>query len=269
MNAPLTEKSEAWHEARRGGIGGSDANILMGGDAAAIEQMWLEKRGEAEPLSLLDVLPVQIGVATEALNIAWFERKTNRPCTVHPDPFVSADRPFMRANVDAMTDNGCAVVECKHRRFNFNMADSLAKYQPQLTHNMVVLGVRDAYLSVFFGTDTWECAHVTLDPFYAEALIERESEFWRCVQSGERPAELLPIAAPVPPEEWVTVDMTGNNEWADAAARYAASAGPAKDFAQSQKDLKALVPDDAGEATGHGVRIKRAKNNSLRISEVK
>ena len=32
---------------------------------------------------------------------------------------------------------------------------------------------------------------------------------------------------------------------------------------------EAPTPDDAGEATGHGVRIKRAKNNSLRISEVK
>lgn len=269
MNAPLTEKPKAWHDARKLGLGGSDANILMAGKAADIEQLWLEKRGEAEPRSLLGILPVQMGVATELLNVAWFERKMQRAVTLHPEPFVSAENTFMRANVDGLTDEGAAVLECKHRSWRFDMEDSLAKYMPQLTHNMTVLGLRDAYLSVFFGTNTWECAHVRLDPFYAEALVEREAAFWACVQSGERPADLPNIAAPVPQSEWRTVDMAGSNEWADAAFRYTSNAVAAKDYAAAQKDLKALVEDDVGEASGHGVKVKRAKNKSLRITEVK
>ncbi len=269
MNAPLTEKPTAWHDARRLGVGGSDANILMNGNAADIEQMWLEKRGEAAPRNLSNIMPVQMGVATEPLNVAWFERQMQRAVTLHPEPFISTEHPFMRANVDGMTDEGGAVLECKFRTWRFDMADSLAKYTPQLTHNMLCTNTRDAYLAVIFGGERWECVHVTLDPFYAEALVEREAAFWACVESGERPSELPAITAPVPPSEWRTVDMTGNNEWADAADRYTSTADAATTFAAAQKDLKALMADDVGEASGHGVRIKRAKNNSLRITEVK
>lgn len=269
MNAPLTEKPQVWHDERRLGLGGSDANILMEGKPAKIRQLWLEKRGETEPESLLDALPVQIGVATEALNVAWFERKTQKPVALHPEPFVSATHPFMRVNVDGLTDGGGAVLECKHRAGWFDIEDSLAKYVPQLTHAMIVLGIQDAYLSCFFGTTDWDYAHVPLDPFYAEILMEREAAFWACVQDGTEPSGMAPVVAPVAPSEWRTLDMTGNNEWADAATRYTDNAAAAKVFTESQKDLKALMPDDAGEASGHGVKIKRAKNNSLRITETK
>ena len=37
---------------RRSFIGGSDAPTIMGGDEAALLQLWKEKRGEAEPEDL-------------------------------------------------------------------------------------------------------------------------------------------------------------------------------------------------------------------------
>src|SRR5439155_2675969 len=61
---------------RRAFIGGSDARIIMGNDEAALLRLWREKRGEAEPLDYSRNLLVQLGLATEALNLRWYERTT-------------------------------------------------------------------------------------------------------------------------------------------------------------------------------------------------
>ena len=59
-------------------IGGSDARIIMGSDEPALQRLWREKRGEAEPEDLSGNLIVQLGLATEHLNRHWYERN-DRP----------------------------------------------------------------------------------------------------------------------------------------------------------------------------------------------
>jgi len=54
---------------RRFFIGGSDARIIMGDDQAALIRLWREKRGEIEPEDLSGNLIVQLGLATEDLNL--------------------------------------------------------------------------------------------------------------------------------------------------------------------------------------------------------
>jgi hypothetical protein len=65
------------HVLRRSFIGGSDARIIMGDDEAALLRLWREKRGEAEPEDLSGNLIVQLGLVTEPLNRAWYERNTD------------------------------------------------------------------------------------------------------------------------------------------------------------------------------------------------
>src|SRR5258708_30791279 len=48
-------KSQLWTKSaneRCSFIGGSDARVLMGEDEQALQRLWLEKQGEAEPLDL-------------------------------------------------------------------------------------------------------------------------------------------------------------------------------------------------------------------------
>src|SRR5216684_2561372 len=74
-------KSQVWtksYENRRGFIGGSDARIIMGGDEAALIQLWREKRGEVELEDLSGNLIVQLGVVTETLNRHWYERNSGQ-----------------------------------------------------------------------------------------------------------------------------------------------------------------------------------------------
>jgi predicted phage-related endonuclease len=56
---------------RRYFIGGSDAQIVMGRDEAALVRLWREKRGEVEPEDLSGNLVVQLGRVTEELNRRW------------------------------------------------------------------------------------------------------------------------------------------------------------------------------------------------------
>ena len=65
---PLTEAQIA---ERRQGVGGSDANVLMSGDGAAILALWEEKRGAGEPEDLTGKLPVMLGSWTEEFNRQW------------------------------------------------------------------------------------------------------------------------------------------------------------------------------------------------------
>ncbi|HET9587103.1 MAG TPA: YqaJ viral recombinase family protein, partial [Bradyrhizobium sp.] len=70
---------------RRGFIGGSDARVIMGSDAAALVRLGRENRGEAEPEDLSGNLIVQLGLVTEALNRHWYERNTGQTveCVQH------------------------------------------------------------------------------------------------------------------------------------------------------------------------------------------
>ncbi len=71
MNMTPTQLAE-----RRTRIGGSDVRKVVDG---LWYDLWLEKTGRAEPEDLSWVLPVQIGIVTEPLNLTFFEHATDRP----------------------------------------------------------------------------------------------------------------------------------------------------------------------------------------------
>lgn len=96
--------SDEWHAARRLGIGGSDAGIIMGGDEEKILRLWREKRGEVEPEDLSRVLPVMMGSFTEPFNVLWFEQEANKRVISRGDTRVSPDHPWMRCNLDGEVD---------------------------------------------------------------------------------------------------------------------------------------------------------------------
>lgn len=265
-------KSPEWHARRAEGIGGSDANVIMGGDPERILQLWQEKTGQREPENLDDILPVQMGSWTEPLNRHWYTLTTGEPVTDENSDKQHPDHPWMRCEVDGFTrtDAGeIAIFDAKHVNA-FSKPDEVAqRYMPQLHHNAACAGVGWAVLSVFIGTMKYEHFEVQIDPFYLAALIDRERQFWESVQSKTAPVELPAVAPPVQPSEWREVDMTGNNEWASSATDWLENKVAAGKFDKSAKALKALVKADVGKATGHGIEVKRAKNGSLRIKETK
>lgn len=265
-------KTNEWHETRRQTLGGSDANILMNGEPEAIIALWQEKRGEREPEDLSGVLPVQMGVWTEPLNRHWFELTMERSVVDEGETRTCAAYDFMACTLDGLTttqSGDSAVFEAKHVNAFAKIDEVAQKYMPQLHHNMFVCGVTHSILSVFIGTLKHEVIEVECDDWYLAQLIDRERAFWNCVQAGEPPAEMKPVEPPTAPEDSRTVDMEGNNEWASAAVDWLDNKDASKAFDKATKAIKKMMEDDVGHAFGHGVQIKRAKNGSLRITEMK
>ena len=59
------------------------------------------------------------------------------------------------------------------------------------------------------------------------------------------------------------VDMSGSNSWAELAGLFCATRSAFLDHERAKAELKALMPEDAKEATGHGVRAKRSKSGAV------
>ena len=250
--------------ARRTFIGGSDARIIMGDDEAALLRLWKEKRGEVEPEDLSGNLLVQLGTVTEHLNRHWYEKNTGQVVTeVQRQVFHPVHR-WMAATLDGRVEATGAVFEAKFMLpWNFSEEGAAEKHMAQLQHNMWVTASRTAVLSIITGGGKWVEMTIPADPLYQHLLLTAERKFWRCVESGE-PPRLFGIEPPRPRIEAVrTVDMSGSNAWAEFANLYRLTRPAALDHDRAKAELKALVPEDAREAAGHGVRAKRSKSGAI------
>ena len=59
------------------------------------------------------------------------------------------------------------------------------------------------------------------------------------------------------------VDMSSSNSWAEFAALFRNTRTAFLDHERAKTELKALMPEDAKEAIGHGVRAKRSKSGAV------
>jgi predicted phage-related endonuclease len=245
-------------------IGGSDARIIMGGDEAALVRLWREKRGEAEPEDLSGNLIVQLGRATEELNRSWYERNTGQRVTDVQRRVKHSAIPWMVATLDGVVEGTRAVFEAKFMLpWSFSEEAAAEKYMAQVQHNMWVTHLRTSVLSIITGGGKWVEITIPMDPLYLSVLVSAEKKFWRCVQSGE-PPHLINAESPRPRIEAVRiVDMSSSNSWAEFAALFRNTREAFLHHERAKSELKALMPDDAKEAIGHGVRAKRSKSGAV------
>jgi predicted phage-related endonuclease len=249
---------------RRLFVGGSDARIIVGNDEVALIRLWREKRGEAGPEDLSDNLIVQLGTVTEDLNRSWYERNTGRRVTDIQRRIKHSAIPWMAATLDGIVEGTGAVFEAKFMLpWSFSEEGAAEKYMPQLQHNMWVTHLRSAVLSIITGGGKWVEITIPMDPLYLSVLVSAEKKFWRCVQSGEVP-HLINAEAPRPRIEAVRiVDMSSSNSWAEFAGMFRRTRDAFLDHERAKSELKGLMPEDAKEAIGHGVRAKRSKSGAV------
>jgi predicted phage-related endonuclease len=249
---------------RRYFIGGSDARIIMGDDEAALIRLWREKRGEVEPEELSGNLVVQLGLATEDLNRRWYEANTGKVVTDVQCRIFHPVLRWMAATIDGRVQDTDAVFEAKFMLpWSFSEEAAAGKYMPQLQHNMWVVAARSAVLSVITGGGKWVEIATHADPLYQHLIVTAERKFWRCVESGESP-RLFGVETPKARIEAVrVVDMSTSNSWAEFADLYRSTRQAFLDHERSKSELKALMPEDAKEATGHGIRAKRSKSGAI------
>jgi predicted phage-related endonuclease len=249
---------------RRYFIGGSDARIIMGDDEGALLRLWREKRGEVEPEDLSGNLAVQLGLATEDLNRRWYQANSGQVLTDIQRRIRHPALRWMAATLDGRVEATGAVFEAKFMLpWSFSEEAAAEKYMPQLQHNMWVVAARAAILSVITGGGKWVEITTHADPLYQHLIVTAERKFWRCVESGEPPG-LFGVEPPNPRIEAVRiVDMSGSNSWAEFAGLFRSTRRAFLEHERSKTELKALMPEDAREAVGHGVRAKRSKSGAV------
>jgi predicted phage-related endonuclease len=245
-------------------IGGSDARVIVGDDEGALLRLWREKRGEAEPEDLSGNLVVQLGVATERLNRRWYEARTGEIITDVQAHMRHATLRWMAATLDGRLKSNRAIFEAKFMLpWSFSEEAAAQKYTPQLQHNMWVFTERKSVLSIITGGGKWVEIKVHADPLYQHLILTAERKFWRCVENGE-PPKLFGVEPPKPRIEAVRiVDMTSSNAWAEFAAVFSRTQAAHLEHEQAKGELKSLMPEDAQQAIGHGVRAKRSKSGAI------
>jgi predicted phage-related endonuclease len=245
-------------------IGGSDARIIMGNDEPALKRLWREKRAEVEPEDLSGNLLVQLGLATEHLNRQWYERTTGH---VVKDVQSWVRHPVIRwmaATLDGIVEGTGAVFEAKFMLpWSFTEEGAAEKHMAQLQHNMWVTNASAAVVSIITGGGRWVEIKISADSLYQHLLLTAEKKFWRCVESGE-PPRLFSVEPPRARIEAVQiVDMSSSNVWAEFSSVFLRTREAYLEHENAKAELKGLMPEDAKEAIGHGIRAKRSRSRAV------
>jgi hypothetical protein len=170
----------------------------------------------------------------------------------------------MAATLDGMVEGTGAVFEAKFMLpWTFSEEAAAEKHAAQLQHNMWVTSSRAAVLSIITGGGKWVEMTIPADPLYQHLLLTAEKKFWRCVESGE-PPHLFGVE---PPRPWVEavriIDMSSSNSWAEFAGVFCQTRAAFLEHDAAKTELKKLMPEDAKEAIGHGVRARRSKSGAI------
>jgi predicted phage-related endonuclease len=170
----------------------------------------------------------------------------------------------MAATLDGIVAGSGAVFEAKFMLpWSFSEEAAAEKYMPQLQHNMWVTNATAAVLSIITGGGKWVEIKITADSLYQHLLLTAEKKFWRCVESGE-PPNLLGVEPPRARIQAVRiVDMSSSNAWAEFSGIFRRTREAYLEHENAKAELKGLMPEDAKEAIGHGIRAKRSKSGAV------
>lgn len=184
---------EEWLQARRQGIGGSDAGAIMGVHPyKGMFGVWADKKGYGEAVE--DNEAMRQGRDLEDY-VAWrFSKKTGLTVRREYGMMRSRNHPFMLANIDRRIKGERAGLECKTSRDiymkRYRNGDFPLEYYCQCLHYMAVTGWDAWYLAVLvYGTDLLIfkiCREEAQDDI--NQLIEAEEAFWtRYMEDGRTP----------------------------------------------------------------------------------
>jgi hypothetical protein len=228
----------------------------MGDDEAALLRLWREKRGEIEPEDLSGNLVVQLGLATEELNRRWYQANTGEVLTDVQRRIRHPVLRWMAATLDGRVEGTGAVFEANFMLpWSFSEEAAAEKYMPQLQHNMWVVAARLA--GAVSDHPRRQMGRDHHPRRYCRTQVLALCGKWRAPR-------LFGVEPPKPRIEAVrVVDMRASNSWAEFAGLFRTTRQAFLDHERSKSELKALMPEDAKEATGHGVRAKRSKSGAI------
>jgi hypothetical protein len=133
----------------------------------------------------------------------------------------------------------------------------------RIDQGLWITNARTAVLSIITGGGKWVELSIPADSLYQHLLLTAEKKFWRCVESGEPPRLYLAEPPKVRIDAVRIIDMSSSNSWAEFAGVFRRTHGAFLEHENAKAELKKLIPEDAKEAIGHGIRAKRSKAGAI------
>lgn len=189
------EDETAWLEARKKGIGGSEAAAVLGiSPWVSPLALYLRKTGQMPEQESSERM--QWGLDLEDAVAKYYERETGRKL-YSPQPytiFQSQKYPFMQCTIDKLIeqfdDRGPGVVQIKTAgpgMISEWQEEVPLYYQVQIQHEMAVMGYKWGSFAVFFGDYKGLIVDVERNERFVQILIEKEGEFWQRIQDENPP----------------------------------------------------------------------------------
>ena|SRR5664279_1757838 len=94
-------------------------------------------------------------------------------------------------------------------------------------------------------------------------MMYAERAFWRAVSGGEPPSLFHADPPRARIEAVRVIDMSTSNAWAEFSSLFRNTRPAFLEHERSKGELKILMPEDAKEAIGHGIRAKRSKAGAV------
>lgn len=235
---------QTWLAERRTGIGGSDVAPILGLSPWRTPlDVYMDKRGEAPELEDSD--PMLWGRLLEPVIRQRYADVTGLAVQT-PPMFRSATHPFMIANVDGIA-GGRRILECKTARTGAGWGEEGTDEVPdhyalQAQHYMLVAGCAEADFAVLIGGSDFRVYHLDADPDLHALLVERESEFWACVEAGTPPEPVTYSDAVARYGRSAAAgEVQASGEAIDAHTRLLALRAARKTLDEQEEEAKAVI----------------------------
>lgn len=259
----LSDRQQA---ARLGKMTGSRIATLTTGSDEDKYNLWLELTGDPDYKApdYSNDFAVQLGNATEQFHLDWIQRVTGE-IDCRGDSLQHKEVEWALVTLDGWAKRDGVPVEAKHVGGYEPMDRIIDRYMPQIQWTMFCAGTREIIFSVIEGTKEPRPIFLGMDDDYLTTLFVAAKEFMRCVRELREPVPRPQMILPPKPIFTRVVDMSGSNSWGVMAAQWKDHKTAAALFQSAAKGLKELVPEDAKECFGAGIRAKRSKTGALTI----
>jgi putative phage-type endonuclease len=246
----LRQNSADWRDWRRGGLGSSDAPVVMGDSRWMMPRtLWEIKTHRSEEPDR-DDLATRRGRGLEAAARVAYEAETAE--IMEPHCMSHGHLSWMRASLDGLNFDGSLVLEikCPLRRRDHALAlegQVPRHYYAQLQHQLEVSRARELHYWSFDGR-RGALVRIIPDHEYIERLVQAEIGFWRSVTENRWPEP-----------RFKDQDLSDDPKWAEAAQCYSRVRQRLDELSDEERELRnrLLGLSDSHRAFGAGVELIR------------
>jgi putative phage-type endonuclease len=249
---PVDAPREQWLEARRLGLGGSDASTVAGiNPRNSCYALWLDKTGRAREKEQTDAM--EWGLRLEPAIAQWFTDVTGIPVR-RAGLMQSIANPFQQVSLDGMTADG-GIAEWKTTSWRTEDAeiwldgDVPDHAEIQTQHGMAVTGRSHAHVAVLIDGRTPLRKVVERDDELIAVLTDLERDFWHAYV-------LADVEPPVDGSEATTEAL--KQRYATASTEVVSAGRDVADLREQLIDAKQVVKDAEARVDEIG-NVLRAK----------